>query len=99
MPWKGRDSRYVPKKDLKFVCIVISKKEIFSGSARGATAIADPNKGPIRRGLVPGRGGGAFVKVQETRRPAHTVEKFSVLNNGVPSIGEAHSCFVKKLKL
>ena len=76
-------------KEIFEVCLHCNfqKRKIFSGSARGAAAITNPNKGPIRRGLEPGRGGGAFVKVQETRHPAHTVRKFSGLNNGVPSIG------------
>ncbi len=44
---------------------------MFSGSVRGAAGSANPYKHPIRRGLVPGRGGGHLLEFKKLGTP-HT---------------------------
>ncbi len=70
------ESAYDVQRKYSEVCLYCNfqKKKNFFGSAQGATASINPNRSPIRRGLKPGRGGGASVKVQETRHSAHKSE-------------------------
>ena len=61
---RGETANDVQRKNSE-VCLHCNfqKKKNFFGSAQGAAASINPNRSPIRRGLRPGRGGGASVKV------------------------------------